>query len=505
MVGHNLNPGVSRREGDDWRRKIADKRLKGMAGLPQANIMALTLALGSVTVTRRPQDNFINLSQLCKAEGKYFKSWSQTARSKAFLEALEVSAGIPANESIVYETGSNKDRATWGHPQVAIEVAQWVSPDAAVKVSAWIYELAATGKVELGKEKSKNEVDEAWMARVTELESKLDDKDEELRDKNEELRRLQHNHNAIVRRRQYHKFKQGRCFYVWHNPAGAKRHHKVGVGDDIDERLETERTSVPNLHLDLLLYLEDNRLLETSILRAYRDRLVQPNHEVIDVDRATLLTKIRELLRVLRLSYTEETSIWRYNNDPEPTDSVQCPESAEPIDSDEELDEKQPVRPHKCLHPGCGKTYKIKGHLTRHIASKHDGTSRCQCDQCEGWFHGPDALRAHIDSQHEKITQRVCPHCGKISSTPGNLRTHIKNQHGDGKVECPHCDAKPMTETNLKTHIRRIHGEGYQYPCPRCGKVYKSKDRRETHKCPGPQIHFADDPANAISAPSNHA
>ena len=44
------------------------------------------------------------------------------------------------------------------HPQVAINIAQWISPDFDVKVSAWIYELVLTGKVELGKEKSNDEL-----------------------------------------------------------------------------------------------------------------------------------------------------------------------------------------------------------------------------------------------------------------------------------------------------------------------------------------------------------
>ena len=483
-----------------------------MAGPLKANLMTLTLRLADVDVIRRSLDGRINLTQLCKAGHKTFKHWFELKRTKAFLEALKSSVVIPTNESfgssetlahiqanelVVYEGGANNDRATWGHPQVAINIAQWISPEFDVKVSQWIYELAATGKVVLGDEKPAVAVDKAWIDRIRDLEAKLGEEQEE-------KRRLQQNHNAILQKRQYHKFKRGRCFYVWHNSAGAKRHHKVGITKIIDKRLESERTSVPRLHLDLLLYLEENKWLEDTIKKAYRGQLLESNHEVIDVDKAALMAKIRKLLRVLQLDYTEETEIWRYNNEPEPANPVQCPEPIEKIDSEtEELDEKQPVRPHKCPHPDCGKTYKTAGHLKRHIASKHDGTSRCQCDQCKGWFSGPDALRAHISSQHDKTTQQACPHCGKIYSNPGNLRTHIKNQHGNGKVECPHCDAKPMTETNLKTHIRRIHGEGYQYPCASCGKVYKSKDRYETHKCRGPQIHFADNSANPISTPNN--
>jgi hypothetical protein len=40
-------------------------------------------------------------------------------------------------------------RATWVHPQVAINIAQWLSPMFDVKVSAWVYEVMMTGKVDI--------------------------------------------------------------------------------------------------------------------------------------------------------------------------------------------------------------------------------------------------------------------------------------------------------------------------------------------------------------------
>ena len=34
-----------------------------------------------------------------------------------------------------------KNRKTWVHPQVAINIAQWISPEFDVQVSKWIFEL----------------------------------------------------------------------------------------------------------------------------------------------------------------------------------------------------------------------------------------------------------------------------------------------------------------------------------------------------------------------------
>ena len=47
-----------------------------------------------------------------------------------------------------------KERSTWSHPQVAINIAQWISPRFDVKVSAWVYEVMMTGKVDISNTKS---------------------------------------------------------------------------------------------------------------------------------------------------------------------------------------------------------------------------------------------------------------------------------------------------------------------------------------------------------------
>jgi hypothetical protein len=47
---------------------------------------------------------------------------------------------IPEPSLIKYEISSKTDQANWGHPYVAINVAQWVSTKFCVKVSMWIDE-----------------------------------------------------------------------------------------------------------------------------------------------------------------------------------------------------------------------------------------------------------------------------------------------------------------------------------------------------------------------------
>ena len=106
-------------------------------------------------IENREEDGYINVTNLCKAGNKKFNDWSRIDNTKAFLKELSTSAGIPADVLIQSITGGkNEDRKTWVHPYVAINIAQWISPQFDVKVSSWIYEVMLTGKIDISRTKS---------------------------------------------------------------------------------------------------------------------------------------------------------------------------------------------------------------------------------------------------------------------------------------------------------------------------------------------------------------
>ncbi len=98
------------------------------------------LVLNDITIVSRT-DGYINLTQLCKSGNKAYSKWKENKNTEAYLEVLSSSLRIRRDDLIVYESGSNQNRATWGHPQVAINIAQWISPEFNVQVSKWIFEL----------------------------------------------------------------------------------------------------------------------------------------------------------------------------------------------------------------------------------------------------------------------------------------------------------------------------------------------------------------------------
>jgi len=120
------------------------------------------LSLNSIPIISRKEDGYINLTALCKAGKKEFNEWKRNKKTQEFLKVLNSFPRILGNEFIKYNTGSNHERSTWGHPQVAVNIAQWISPEFDVRVSKWIYELALTGKVELENEKTTLELDNIY-------------------------------------------------------------------------------------------------------------------------------------------------------------------------------------------------------------------------------------------------------------------------------------------------------------------------------------------------------
>ena len=139
------------------------------------------LILNYITVIARETDGYINLTQLCKAGKKEFSNWLKNKNSEAFLNVLSSSLLIRRDDLIKFETGSNENRKTWGHPQVAINIAQWISPEFDVQVSKWIFELLLTGKVEFRNEKSSHELEYLYQEKINNLQNQLDNKNNKLK------------------------------------------------------------------------------------------------------------------------------------------------------------------------------------------------------------------------------------------------------------------------------------------------------------------------------------
>jgi hypothetical protein len=112
------------------------------------------LDLGNDMYIESREDGYINITNLYKAGDKLFDHWNSLEKTKAYLKALSSDIAITIPALITHQTGSGSEQKTWVHPYVAINIAQWISPEFDAKILSWIYEVMLTGKIDISKTKS---------------------------------------------------------------------------------------------------------------------------------------------------------------------------------------------------------------------------------------------------------------------------------------------------------------------------------------------------------------
>lgn len=81
-----------------------------------------------------------------------------------------------------------------------------------------------------------------------------------------------------------------------------------------------------------------------------------------------------------------------------------------------------------CSH--CGKSFKTKSHLQRHILT-HTGEKPYHCNRCGAKFNQSSSLRNHIIALHTKEYPHFCNHCNKGFLMPALLQKHLQTSHRD--------------------------------------------------------------------------
>ena len=108
------------------------------------------LTYNGKAITQRDTDNYVNATEMCKANGKLFAHWMENKDSKRYLEATSVSIGIPIDK-LIYTKEGRPDRGggTWIHPKLAIKLGRWISVDFELWCDEHIRTLIATGQTSI--------------------------------------------------------------------------------------------------------------------------------------------------------------------------------------------------------------------------------------------------------------------------------------------------------------------------------------------------------------------
>jgi hypothetical protein len=481
---------------------------------------SLKLPNGSSMIIPMREDGMVNATMLCKAHGKkLLADYNRNKQTKEYLEELSINMGIPIIELFV--TTQGKYGGTWVHRKVAIHLAQWLSPSFAVQVSNWLDELFITGKVELGQEKSNKELEEKFNQTIQSLQQTIETVVNENLKIKSTYSHLAELNDKLRMKRNYHKFKKGNCLYIITDRWREKDYLKIGYTDNINTRLQTYRTSMPDVKIEFLLYLTENKVLEKCLKLRFATKLVQKNHEyVIDATLEQLVKSINSLTKYLSIEATEETKLSLYNepykiynlvfldqngnvedntdpivlaspmgldfdssddeNDNEPESNTETKPESE-YDSEPDFDSEV----YKC--DICGTEYKTKSRFLNHMIKFHNTQKDVKddgktCPICKKVFRDRGKRNRHVRCVHEKSSTVKCTKCNTNFSSNDALMNHIRNVHKKiTQSKCDQCGKICSTVGNLKKHIAQVHDKTTSVSCNICDKKFFSQCNLTQH------------------------
>lgn len=96
-------------------------------------------------VPQRVENGYMNLTKICDVGSKKIADWLKLKSSKAYLKALSDDMNIiissqDGSNALIMFTNSYGEQSTWGHPEVAVDVAKWVSIPFRIAVNRWFVE-----------------------------------------------------------------------------------------------------------------------------------------------------------------------------------------------------------------------------------------------------------------------------------------------------------------------------------------------------------------------------
>lgn len=88
-------------------------------------------------IISRRHDGFINLTQMCQANGKRLDNYTRLKQTQEYVRVLSQSLTLEVVQSEIGGTSP----CTWGHPSLAINLARWISTEFAIWCDSHIFNL----------------------------------------------------------------------------------------------------------------------------------------------------------------------------------------------------------------------------------------------------------------------------------------------------------------------------------------------------------------------------
>jgi hypothetical protein len=273
----------------------------------------LTLSDGKEFTIPLREDGYIHATKLCQAAGKQLSKWKNSPETKKIVDRkIEIcSLGITQLIQVFKGKTNRYEQGTWVHPDLGLHLAQWCSPVFSLQVSKWMKELIFTGKVEIGNEKSNEEIINQLQEKLKEAEDVIISYDNENKHLLCKYNKLYQTHQAYLKRKDLYKLKEGSCVYLVNmlTTDDSKDTLKIKVGHTgtITDRVSTFRTTNPFCKLLFVLYTNQNILVESMMKIRYEKELKQNNSEFITgVPLDNIINDLKNFADSLNIPYSVE-------------------------------------------------------------------------------------------------------------------------------------------------------------------------------------------------------
>ena len=248
-----------------------------------------------------------------------------------------------------------------------------------------------------------------------------------------------------------HKFRINGCVYVLENPDEKYNKFKIGFSKDMNQRLEDDRTMIPNIKVRMILYTIHYEVFEKCIKIRYKDQLELPSHEWVFEELEKLIETIKELDKVNRFSGILETQeeLNKYN-----------------LDDTTEVVRKNVPEYYGKLTPKLARL--LPSYLVRHDYLLKNDNAPAGNRWCNGWCQCYKVVTDFIMRSEAPMT--ICMHCENMVDL-----AEIKINAGE------------MTDDQIRKNPASIMLRATDMVCRKCHLVKDKGDfpekRRQCNKC----------------------